>query len=158
MNTSTPLKGVYIIKGIQLNRTGNYTLLAQNEEGADSKTVEVTFLGKDSMLFNFIQCRWGILQETTINSSSHKQLCWLPSLSYPLMIQFIRWKMNVKSFRRLAFACFTIVLNTGNLWIKVCKQWRFTKHWKFGFHPQACSQNFLRGGAIQRGDGPGRTY
>ena len=23
--------------------------------------------------------------------------------------------MNVKSFRRLAFACFTIVLNTGNL-------------------------------------------
>ena len=24
--------------------------------------------------------------------------------------------MNVKSFRRLAFACFTIVLNTGNLY------------------------------------------
>ena len=57
MNTSTPLKGVYIIKGIELDRTGNYTLLAENEEGTDSKTVEVTFLGKDSMLLNFIQRR-----------------------------------------------------------------------------------------------------
>ena len=51
------MKGVYIIKGIELNRKGNYTLLAENEEGTDSKTVEVTFLGKDSMLLNFIQCR-----------------------------------------------------------------------------------------------------
>ena len=57
VNTSTPLKGVYIIKGIQLHRTGNYTLLAENNEGNDSKTVEVTFVGKDSMLLNFIQCR-----------------------------------------------------------------------------------------------------
>ncbi|CAH3182026.1 unnamed protein product [Porites lobata] len=44
MNTSTPLKGGLVIKGFQLNRTGTYryTLLAENEEGTHSKTVEVT--------------------------------------------------------------------------------------------------------------------
>ncbi|CAH3185946.1 unnamed protein product [Porites lobata] len=44
MNTSISLKGGLVIKGFQLNRTGTfqYTLLAENEEGSDSKTVEVT--------------------------------------------------------------------------------------------------------------------
>ena len=56
MNTSTSLKGGLVIKGFQLNRTGTYqyTLLAENKEGSDSKTVEVTVVGKDSILLNFI--------------------------------------------------------------------------------------------------------
>ena len=59
VNTSTSLEGGFIIKGFQINRTGTYkyTLLAENNEGNDSKTVEVTVLGKDSMPLNFIQCR-----------------------------------------------------------------------------------------------------
>ena len=59
VNTSTSLEGGFIIKGFQINRTGTYkyTLLAENKEGNDSKTVEVTVLGKDSILLNFIQCR-----------------------------------------------------------------------------------------------------
>ena len=60
MNTSTPLKGGSYIKGFQIRRTAGtykYTLLAENSEGNDSKTVEVTVLGKGSMLLNFIQCR-----------------------------------------------------------------------------------------------------
>ena len=56
MNTSTSLKGGLVIKGFKLNWTGTYqyTLLAENEEGSDSKTVEVTVVGKDSILLNFI--------------------------------------------------------------------------------------------------------
>ena len=57
VNTSTSLEGGFIRKGFQINRTGTYkyTLLAENNEGNDSKTVEVTILGKDSTLSNFIQ-------------------------------------------------------------------------------------------------------
>ena len=69
MNTSTPLKGGSYIKGFQIRRTAGtykYTILAENSEGNDSKTVEVTVLGKDSMLLNFSQCRLDILQLTTI--------------------------------------------------------------------------------------------
>ena len=56
LNTSTSLKGGLVIKGFQLNRKGTYqyTLVAENDEGTDSKTVEVTFVGKDSILLNFI--------------------------------------------------------------------------------------------------------
>ena len=59
MNTSTSLEGSYNIKGFQIKRTGTYkyTLLAENDEGNDSKTFEVTVLGKDSMLLNLMQCR-----------------------------------------------------------------------------------------------------
>ena len=60
MNISTSLEGGFIIKGFQIKRTAGtykYTLLAENNEGNDSKTVDVTVLGKDSMLLNFIQCR-----------------------------------------------------------------------------------------------------
>ena len=58
VNTSIPLNGGFNITGFKINRTGtyNYTLLAQNGEGTDSKTVEVTVMGEDSMLLNFIQC------------------------------------------------------------------------------------------------------
>ena len=37
--------------------TYKYTLLAENKEGNDSKTVQVTVMGKDLMPLNFIQCR-----------------------------------------------------------------------------------------------------
>ena len=60
VNTSTSLEGGFIRKGFQIKRTAGtykYTLLAVNEKGIDSKTVEVTVLGKDSMLLNFIQRR-----------------------------------------------------------------------------------------------------
>ena len=60
VNTSTSLEGGFIRKGFQIKRTAGtykYTLLAVNEKGIDSKTVEVTVLGKDSMLLNFIRCR-----------------------------------------------------------------------------------------------------
>ena len=58
MNTSTSLEGGLNIKGFQVKQTAGtyqYTLLAQNDKGNDSKTVEVTVLGKDSTLSNFIQ-------------------------------------------------------------------------------------------------------
>ena len=101
MNTSTPSKGGSNIKGFQIKRTGTYkyTLLAENNEGNDSKTVEVTVLGKDSMLLNFIQCRWDILQLTTIVVRSNSCVEFCP--------YFIRWwfssfRMNVKSFSLLS--------------------------------------------------------
>ena len=57
MNTSTSLKGGLVIKGFQLNRTGTYqyTLLAENGKGTDSKKVEVTVVGKNSILLNFME-------------------------------------------------------------------------------------------------------
>ena len=58
VNTSTSSEGGFFRKGFRINRTGTYkyTLLAENDGGNDSKTVEVTVLGKVSMLLNFIQC------------------------------------------------------------------------------------------------------
>ncbi|CAH3167427.1 unnamed protein product [Porites evermanni] len=46
VNTSTSSEGGFITKGFQINRTGTYkyTLLAENNEGNDSKTVDVTVL------------------------------------------------------------------------------------------------------------------
>ena len=58
VNTSTTFKNTrFNINGFQIKRTGTYkyTLLAENYEGNDSKTFEVTVLGEDSMLLNFIQ-------------------------------------------------------------------------------------------------------
>ena len=69
VNTSTSLEGGLTLKGFRIKQTGTYkyTLLAENNEGSDSKTVKVTILGKDSMLLNFIRCRYvAILQLTTI--------------------------------------------------------------------------------------------
>ena len=59
VNTSIPLKGSFNITGFQIKRKGTYkyTLLAQNAEETDSKTVEVTVMGKDSMLLISIQSR-----------------------------------------------------------------------------------------------------
>ena len=58
VNTSTSLEGGFNIKGFQVKQTAGtykYTLLAENDKGNDSKTVEVIVLGKDSTLSNFIQ-------------------------------------------------------------------------------------------------------
>ena len=59
VNTSTNLTGGFNMTGFKIKQTGTYkfTLLAENKEGNDSKTVQVTVMGKDSMLLNFIQCR-----------------------------------------------------------------------------------------------------
>ena len=59
VNTSTNLTGGFKITGFKIKQTGTYkyTLLAENKEGNDSKTVQVTVIGKDSMLLNSIQCR-----------------------------------------------------------------------------------------------------
>ena len=51
VNTSTSLEGGFNIKGFQVKQTAGpykYTLLAENDKGNDSKTVEVTVVGKDS--------------------------------------------------------------------------------------------------------------
>ena len=45
--SSTPLEGGSVIRGIKLNKTGTYTLLAKNDVGNDSITIEVTVMGKD---------------------------------------------------------------------------------------------------------------
>ena len=63
--------------------------------------------------------------------------------------------MNVKSFRRLAFACFTIVLNTGNLYeLKFVNNEDLPNTGNLDFTLRPVARIFLRGGAIQRGDGP----
>ena len=56
VNTSTNLTGGFNITGFKINQPGTYkyTLLAENKEGNDSKTVQVTVMGKDSMLLIFI--------------------------------------------------------------------------------------------------------
>ena len=103
VNTSTSSKGGFIIKGFQINRTGTpkYTLLAENKEGNDSKTVDVTVLGKDSMLLNFIQCRWDILQLTTIVVRTNSCVKFCPYFICWWFSSF-GWKMNVQSFWLLA--------------------------------------------------------
>ena len=53
MNTSTSREVGFNIKGFQVKQTAGtykYTLLAENGEGNDSKTVKVSVLGKDSTL------------------------------------------------------------------------------------------------------------
>ena len=47
-HTATQLEGRTFLTGFQINRTGNYnfTIQAHNEEGLDSKTIEVIVLGK----------------------------------------------------------------------------------------------------------------
>ena len=147
MNTSISLKGGLVIKGFQLNRTGTYqyTLLAENEEGSDSKTVEVTVVGKDSILLNFIS-----MQIINNYSSLHEQWCWILFLFYSLVIHFHSVKKKCKNIQTscpCTLVCFAIVLNTGNLcplrFVK--KKNGLPKYRKFGFHPWSMSthQNWL---------------
>ena len=63
--------------------------------------------------------------------------------------------MNVKSFRRLAFACSTIVLNTGNLYeLKFVNNEDLPNTGNLDFTLRPVARIFYGGGAIQRGDGP----
>ena len=59
VNTSSNLTAGFNITGFKIKQTGTYkyTLLAENKEGNDSKTVQVTVMGKDSMLLISIQSR-----------------------------------------------------------------------------------------------------
>ena len=45
-NSSTPLEGGPVVKGLKFHQTGNYTILAKNDVGNSSKTVDVNVMGK----------------------------------------------------------------------------------------------------------------
>ena len=115
VNTSVTLEGGFKIKGFQIKQTGTYkyTLLAENNEGSDSKTVKVTVLGKDSMLLNFIQYRYvwyvDILQLTTIVVR--------PNSCVEFCLYFICWWFSSfgEKWMYRVLVLFRHCLNTGNL-------------------------------------------
>ena len=45
-NSSTPLEGGQVVKGLKFVQTGNYTILAKRDTGNSSKKVDVNVLGK----------------------------------------------------------------------------------------------------------------
>ena len=45
-NSSTPLEGGQVVKGLKFTQTGNYTILAKSDTGNSSKTVDVNVMGK----------------------------------------------------------------------------------------------------------------
>ena len=45
-NSSTPLEGGPVVKGLKVTQTGNYTILAKSESGNSSKTVDINVMGK----------------------------------------------------------------------------------------------------------------
>ena len=45
-NSSTPLEGGRVVKGLKFTHTGNYTILAKSDAGNSSKTVDVNVMGK----------------------------------------------------------------------------------------------------------------
>ena len=59
LNTSTTLTDGFNITGFKIQQTGTYkyTLLAENKEGNDSKTVQVTVMGKDSFNVDKTFCK-----------------------------------------------------------------------------------------------------
>ena len=63
-----------MMKGIQIHRTGSYTytLLAENQEGTDSKSFDVTVIGMvPGLLFNFVSItikRLAFNKYTTVDS------------------------------------------------------------------------------------------
>ena len=48
-SSSTPLEGGQVVKGLKFTQTGNYTILAKNDAGNSSKTVDVNVMGKVSV-------------------------------------------------------------------------------------------------------------
>ena len=45
-NSSTRLEGGAMVKGLKFTQTGNYTILAKNDAGNSSKTVDVNVMGR----------------------------------------------------------------------------------------------------------------
>ena len=54
VNSSTPLEGGPVVKGLKFNQTGNYTILAKNDAGISSKTVDVDVMGKVFVLSSHV--------------------------------------------------------------------------------------------------------
>ena len=56
-NSSTRLEGGPAVKGLKFTQTGNYTILAKNDAGNSSKTVDVNVMGRVLSQVNMLICR-----------------------------------------------------------------------------------------------------
>ena len=56
-NSSTRLEGGAMVKGLKFTQTGNYTILAKNDAGNSSKTVDVNVMGRVLSQVNMLICR-----------------------------------------------------------------------------------------------------
>ena len=56
-NSSTRLEGGAVVKGLKFTQTGNYTILAKNDAGNSSKTVDVIVMGRVLSQVNMLICR-----------------------------------------------------------------------------------------------------
>ena len=56
-NSSTRLEGGAMVKGLKFTQTGNYTILAKNDAGNSSKTVDVNVMGRALSQANMLICR-----------------------------------------------------------------------------------------------------
>ena len=56
-NSSTRLEGGPAVKGLKFTQTGNYTILAKNDAGNSSKTVDVNVMGRALSQVNMLICR-----------------------------------------------------------------------------------------------------
>ena len=56
-NSSTRLEGGAVVKGLKFTQTGDYTILAKNDEGNSSKTVDVNVMGRILSQVNMLICR-----------------------------------------------------------------------------------------------------
>ena len=61
-NASTRLEGGAVVKGLKFTQTGNYTILAKNDAGNSSKTVDVNIMGRVLSQVNMSQVNMLILQ------------------------------------------------------------------------------------------------
>ena len=56
-NSSTPLEGGRVVKGLKFTHTGNYTILAKSDAGNSSKTVNVIVMCKVLSQVNMLKYR-----------------------------------------------------------------------------------------------------
>ena len=56
-NSSTPLEGGRVVKGLKFTHTGNYTILTKSDAGNSSKTVNVIVMGKVLSQVNMLKYR-----------------------------------------------------------------------------------------------------